>query len=83
MNEKQAKLVRYFVKHTHDFGVGKSIINSWPRMNAKAKGKVTTWMKKVIVTMMAIKDLDKKREVQAKLARTKSNLEVLKGFVNA
>jgi len=82
MNEKQAKLIRYFVKHTGDVKLAKMTIAAWPRMHAKARGKVSTWMKKVIVTMMAIRDERKKQEEKAKLAQMTANMEILKGFAS-
>jgi len=80
VNEKQAKLLRYFLKHTGDTKLYKLTRAAWPHMPAKARGKVSTWMKKVIVTMMAIKDARAKQEQQAKLAQMSANMEVLKGF---
>lgn len=73
MNEKQAKLVRYFVKYTRDLKLGAEIKTVWPHMNHKMKGRTARWMKRVIVTIMGLND-------QAKKAKLLSNLEVLKGF---
>lgn len=55
MNEKQAKLIRYFVKATGQAELGAHIKRGWPYTTPKAKGKVTTWMKKMIVTMLELK----------------------------
>jgi hypothetical protein len=81
MNEKQAKLMRYFVKHTRDMKLAALTMAAWPHMNHKAKGKITRWMRTVCATMQAIKDERKKRQEQEKIARAAANLDVLKGFV--
>lgn len=80
MNQKQVKLLRYFTKHTGDIQLAARVKDGWPHMTARAKGKVTTWMKKVIVTMMALKNERDKHEAKKKVLMEASNLEVLKGF---
>jgi hypothetical protein len=81
VNEKQAKLMRYFVKCTGDMKLAAMTMAAWPNMHHRAKGKVTHWMRKVIATMLAIKDERKKYEERQKIARAAANLDVLKGFV--
>jgi hypothetical protein len=71
VNEKQAKLLRYFSKHTGDIKLAAITQAAWDRMPAKAKGRVTTWMKKVIVTMMAV---DKAKRVEI-VRQNKATLE--------
>lgn len=73
VSEKQAKLLRYFTKHTGDIQLAARVKNAWPHMTTKARGKISTFMKKTIVTLMAISDERKKRA-------TLANLNVLKGF---
>lgn len=74
MNQKQVKLLRYFIRHTKDIQLAASVKAGWPHMTEAQKKKVTVWMRKVVATLAAIKDEKAKRQKAA-------NLEVLKGFV--
>lgn len=73
MNEKQVKLLRYLCKETKDFGPAAFIKKNWHMLNHRKKGKLMRQAKKTIVTLMAIKDAQKK-------AQAARNTEVLKGF---
>lgn len=73
MNEKQVKLLRYFVKHSKQLQTAGQIKAMWPYMDHKTKGKTTKFLKKVIVTNMAV------QAAKAK-ARAMHNESVLKGF---
>lgn len=73
MNEKQAKLLRYFVKHSGDLVLAGQLKAKWSELNHRQKGNITTWLKKVIVTMMHVSQ-EKKRELLA------HNKKVLDGF---
>lgn len=74
MNEKQAKLLRYFVKNTGQLKMATAFKIGWKTLNHKKKGKLTTWLKEATVTAMAIK---KAQAEQKKVA----NLNMLKGLV--
>lgn len=74
MNAKQAKLLRYFEKASGDTVLANKLRLGWPTLTNKRKGQLTTWLKKVVVTMMKIKELRAKQTFDR-------NAEVLKGFV--
>ncbi len=80
MNQKTAKLFRYFVKHSGDAKLAAVLQGAWPFATHKQKGKVTTWMKKVVVSMMAVKDMRKKHEEMIKHQQVARNMDILKGF---
>ncbi len=82
MNAKNAKLVRYFVKQTRDIQMGAKIITQWPYLTHKAKGQISSWMKRVTVALMAVKDSQKRHEAQRRAMISARNLDVLKGFVS-
>ena len=65
MNEKQVKLLRYFAKHSGDIQLAGAAKVMWDTMSHKKKGQLTRWMKKVIVTMMAVADAKKKQQLEA------------------
>jgi len=73
MNEKQAKLLRYFERASGDLTTAKAARVGWHTLSHKRKGKLTRWLKKVVVTMLHVKSETKK-------AQLSKNLEVLKGF---
>ena len=75
MNEKQAKLLRYFVKNTGkaQLQMAAAFKMGWPTLNHKKKGKLTKWLKEAIVTGMAVKK-------QMQEDQIKHNIDVLKGF---
>lgn len=81
MNEKQVKLLRYFIKYTNDYQVAAGIRRAWSSLDHKARGKLSTWLKKVVVTMMHVSDENKKYQQKIRAAQAARNLEVLKGFV--
>lgn len=80
MNEKQVKLLRYFRKHTGDHARANQIQSIFDLADHKTKGKITTWLKKVVVTMMAVKKAQDKRKELEKHIRADSNLKILEGF---
>lgn len=71
MNERQVKLLRYFAKSTGDLALAGAAKAHWDTLDHRKKGKLTAWMKKVIVTMMAVTAEKKK----AKLEGNKKTLE--------
>jgi hypothetical protein len=73
MNEKQVKLLRYFVKQSGDIKMAALIKSRWPSFDHKKKGQLTGWLKRVVVTLMSIKEEQKRKTV----AR---NMAVVKGF---
>lgn len=73
MNEKQAKLLRYFVKNTDQLKMATAFKIGWSTLNHKKKGKLTKWLKHTTVTAMEMKKLGQQAQLQA-------NLETLKGF---
>jgi hypothetical protein len=73
MNEKQAKLLRYFVKNTGQLKMATAFKIGWPTLNHKKKGKLTRWLKNATVTAMEMKKLHKQ-------AQTQANLDTLKSF---
>lgn len=74
MNEKQVKLLRYFVKHTGDLVLAGAVKVRWPTLNHKKKGQLTAWMKRVIVTMLHVSKEQKK-------ARQAANQKALDSFL--
>lgn len=52
MNQKQAKLLRYFAKHGGNPQTVKALQKSFDLADAKTKGKITAFLKTVIVTRM-------------------------------
>ena len=80
MNSKQAKLLRYLVKHTRDPKAAKFIRDNWDKMSHKEKGYITLKVKQTVVQKMAIQfigDQVAKEEAKQKL---RDNLNVLSGF---
>lgn len=73
MNEKQVKLLRYFVKNTGQMQMAHAFILGFDTLSHKKKGKLTKWLKHATVTAMAIKKAQKE-------AQAKANLDTLKGF---
>lgn len=73
MNTKQVKLLRYFCKATGDLKLAAGIKQTWPNMTHEKRGKVSSWMKRVIMTLRAVADEDRRKKLS-------SNLEILKGF---
>lgn len=73
MNEKQAKLLRYFVKNTGQLKLATAFRIGFDTLNHKKKGKLTRWIKEATVTAMAMREQQKKAQAQA-------NLDTLKGF---
>lgn len=82
MNEKQNKLLRYFVRHTGDVQLALSIFNSWPSLDHKAKAKISGWLKRVVVTMMHVKDQRLRYEEGRRAAQNLRNMEILKEFTS-
>ena len=80
MNEKQVKLLRYFIKYTGDIQLAARAKQAWPHLDHKTKGRITKWMKKAIVTLMAIKDEKAKYEARKRAEQKANNLNILKGF---
>lgn len=74
MNEKSVKLLRYFAKHTGDIKFAGSIKVRWDTFDHKKKGRLTTWMKRVIVTMMHVAK-------EQKRARQAANRKALDSFL--
>lgn len=75
MNEKQVKLLRYFVKNTGQMKMAHAFILGFDTLNHKKKGKLTKWLKHATVTAMEMKKLQKK-------AQTQANLDTLKSFTS-
>lgn len=73
MNEKQSKLLRYFERWTGDKRQAAAIRKVFDLADHKTKGKITKFLKTVIVTRMA-------QEKLAKQAQRERNLQVLAGF---
>jgi hypothetical protein len=73
MNEKQAKLLRYFVKNTGQLKMATAFKIGWPTLNHKKKGKLTRWLKHSTVIAMQMNKTTK--EIQKA-----QNLDTLKGF---
>ncbi len=69
MRQSTAKLFRYYEKHTKNHALLKTLKSEWPYATHKQKGQITTWMKKVVVSVIHVK--------QARLER---NLDTLQGF---
>lgn len=80
MNEKQAKLLRYYLRYTGDLALVKQLESNWSQIPARKKGRITRWLKKVIVTMMHVKNEKTKYDTQKKAGLALRNMEVLKGF---
>ncbi len=83
MNEKQAKLLRYFIKYTHDYPLANGLRKSWKSLDHRAKRKITSWLKRVVVTLIHVADERKKYETRQKALKNSRNLEILKGFASA
>lgn len=73
MNEKQAKLLRYFVKHTGQIKMAAAFKIGFDKLNHKKKGKLTKWLKTTIVTAMALQEHERKQHLA-------QNLKTLEGF---
>lgn len=73
MNEKQVKLLRYFVKNTGDLALAGAIKARWSTFDHKKKGQLTNWLKHVIVTMMHVAK-------EKKQAQYNENKKVLDNF---
>lgn len=73
VNEKQAKLLRYFVKNTGQLKMAHAFKIGWPTLNHKKKGKLTKWIETAIVTSMELTKLQKMQQL-------KTNLDTLKSF---
>ncbi len=73
MNEKQAKLLRYFVKHTGQLKMAAAFKIGFQKLSHKKKGKLTRWIKQAIVTDIQLKQIHREAKAQA-------NRETLKGF---
>jgi hypothetical protein len=75
MNEKQVKLLRYFAKHTRDLQLAGAAKVKWDTLDHKKKGKLTKWLKRVIVTMMTVEKAQKARKIEAIKASNKNVLD--------
>lgn len=73
VNEKQAKLLRYFTKYTGQAKTAHQLRKIWPHMDHKSKGKVSKWLKRLVVINMHV-------QKHAKTQRAAQNASVLAGF---
>lgn len=73
MNERQAKLLRYFVKHTGQLKMATVFKMGFDKLNHKKKGKLSKWIKQSIVLSMAVRKEQKKQQLA-------TNLDTLKSF---
>lgn len=83
MNQKQMKLLRYFVKETNNVSLVATVEKAWPNLTHKQRGQISTWLKTRVVTLMAERDAQKHYKMRQEAIQAAQNLEVLKGFVSA
>lgn len=80
MNEKQRKLVRYFVTNTGDRQRAKQIELVFDLADHRTKGKITKWLKGVVVMMLAVKQAKAAKDKIQAQQRLDNNLKTLENF---
>jgi hypothetical protein len=75
VNEKQRKLLRYFVKYTGKQETADKLIQVFDLADHKTKGKITSWLKRTVVTIMAIQRQAEMKQEQAIWEQLKGTFE--------
>lgn len=83
MNKKQAKLLRYYEKYTGNLAQAHKIRKVFDQADHKTKGKITNWLKHMVVMAMAVEQANEKKVAHMIMDQLKDLPTLEEGLNNA